>query len=390
MAKGNILIIDNQEIIREYLKSILVKHGFHAIGVDATNGDLSEIEKVLKKNKIDVILSDILLPNVEDGRSIFNYLKNNYNDIPVIMLSVLENTQLIISFLKEGAFSYIVKNVFDEEINVNLLITTLHNAIEKRNLIKEKEVLEEQLNQSEFLAGLGTITSGIAHDIKNTLTAIKGLQKTILRTLSKLDEKDKSRDISKKIISPEDVNVITDRVLMSIECVDKINQLVNELAYNIIEKKPVDISRIIEKVITELVIEFNLDNIRITGKMKPDIKIMARTIDLQQIFYNILKNSVEAIGDRKGKIEINVYERKKNIIIEIIDNGKGIAKDILPNIFSPFYTTKDGKLQMRGFGLSLVSRKVKSYNGIINIHSSIGNSPNTNLTKFTIKFPKEN
>ena len=89
---------------------------------------------------------------------------------------------------------------------------------------------------------------------------------------------------------------------------------------------------------------------------------------IHQVLLNLLLNSLQAI-DNNGKIAVNVKLQADMAVVEVADNGRGIAPDHLPNIFRPFYTTKgDGT----GLGLSLARRIVEDHHGRIDVSSAVG------------------
>jgi len=99
---------------------------------------------------------------------------------------------------------------------------------------------------------------------------------------------------------------------------------------------------------------------------------------IHQVLLNLLLNAQQAI-DSKGKIEVTVEHKGPTAVIEVADNGRGIAPDHLPNIFRPFYTTKgDGT----GLGLSLARRIVEDHHGRIDVTSLVGQG-----TTFTVVLP---
>jgi signal transduction histidine kinase len=99
---------------------------------------------------------------------------------------------------------------------------------------------------------------------------------------------------------------------------------------------------------------------------------------IHQVLLNLLLNAQQAI-DAKGKIEVAVERKGSTAVIEVKDNGRGIAPETLPNIFRPFYTTKgDGT----GLGLSLARRIVEDHQGRIDVTSTVGKG-----TTFAVALP---
>ena len=137
-----------------------------------------------------------------------------------------------------------------------------------------------------------------------------------------------------------------------------------------------DINMLIEDVVDKL--KLSSKNIKINTKLVDDeIYINGDYNRLNQMFINILKNSIEAI-DKKGFINIKTYKRNRYYIITIEDNGIGMNKEVLSKMKEPFYTTKECGT---GLGMSLIYEIANSHNIKINYSSKekIG-------TKVTLKF----
>jgi len=124
----------------------------------------------------------------------------------------------------------------------------------------------------------------------------------------------------------------------------------------------------------------NEKNINLTIDLKPiDLEIRADKKYLEQTFINLLKNSIDAVKKDSGKIYLKAfYNDERKIILEIIDNGIGIADEIIDQIFIPFFTTKE---KGSGIGLSLTSQIMRLHGGSISVVSE----PEIK-TKFTLIF----
>jgi signal transduction histidine kinase len=110
-----------------------------------------------------------------------------------------------------------------------------------------------------------------------------------------------------------------------------------------------------------------------------NFKIRADREKLFRVFFNLLNNSIEALGE-KGAININVIKKKDEFIVDIEDNGKGIKAENLEHIFDPFFTS--GKLKGTGLGLAVVKEIVENHGGLISVDSK-----ENEYTRFSIRIP---
>jgi len=111
------------------------------------------------------------------------------------------------------------------------------------------------------------------------------------------------------------------------------------------------------------------------------IFIQADPHQLVRIFNNLLKNAIQAIPeDRKGEIRVEMWqESPKMVIIQVIDNGKGIPENLYNKIFSPNFSTKNSGM---GLGLAITKKIIEQFNGTIDFESKVDVG-----TTFTLRFP---
>ncbi|SDD19512.1 PAS domain S-box-containing protein [Paenibacillus sp. UNCCL117] len=227
--------------------------------------------------------------------------------------------------------------------------------------------LEEQVQRSDRLAMIGQIAAGTAHEIRNPLTSIKGFLQMFRKSF---EEQGMSREKS-----------YTEVMLKEI---DRINELVSEFLLLSKPKntsfEPVDVSMVLRELLPIINNEAILHNVTVQYEavlgMPP---VIADREYLKQVFLNICKNGIEAMGEG-GYLSIteklDVEERRVNI--EIHDTGPGIPLYVIDKIFDPFFTTKS---EGTGLGLSVCQRIIHDIGGTIRV-SSKGYG-----TTFTISIP---
>ncbi|MEW8973701.1 MAG: ATP-binding protein [Tissierellaceae bacterium] len=219
--------------------------------------------------------------------------------------------------------------------------------------LKESDIKE--LHRQDRIKTLGELTASIVHDIGNPLAGMGNLVEIL---------KDEDYGIEVK-------NEVLD--LMSKEIEDLNNLIINYLDFSReskLDKEYCDIVEVFNDAIKLLKYEMAKKNIKLNIDKQselPNILIDRRAI--KQVIINIIKNSIEAV-EEGGFIDIFIDIEDKCMRISVKDNGYGIDRSELENIFNPFYTTKK---QGTGLGLSTVYKTIKNHNGDIEVISSLGN-----------------
>ncbi len=219
--------------------------------------------------------------------------------------------------------------------------------------------LEQQLLQSEKLSGLGTMISGVAHELNNPLTVIMGNTELMLldKSISLKDNK------SLRIIFKE-----------SERAAKIVSGLLTFAREHRPERRTIKVNDIIEE--SYRLREYNLmtNNVEVILSLSPDVPpILADPYQLQQVFTNIIHNARDALMEKGGgTLTMRSFCRDKTISIEFEDNGPGITKENMKKIFDPFFTTKDvGK--GTGLGLSMAYGIINEHGGTIEAESVAGN-----------------
>jgi len=245
------------------------------------------------------------------------------------------------------------------------LLETLGNqaavAIENAQLYEELKKSEAQMRRADRLAALGTLTAGLAHEIRNPLVAIK----TFTQLLPERFDDIEFRDHFLKVTSGE---------------VDRICSLVNELLEFARPAEPNfhedDINDVAEKIILLVDNEARKKDIKINREYDKEIPpIMIDKEQIKQVLLNLFLNAIEATSEN-GIIAFETRLIHKNnyrdcyVQMKIRDTGKGIQKDDLEHIFTPFFTTKH---QGSGLGLSISHKIIEEHMGYIEVESEVGN-----------------
>ncbi|MDP4086480.1 MAG: ATP-binding protein [Bacillota bacterium] len=227
--------------------------------------------------------------------------------------------------------------------------------------VASKGKLERDDVTLDRLAAVGQIAAGIAHEVRNPLTAVKGFLQ-----LLKAEQPHSYLDIA--AVELENA-LITLQNLLNVSKPDFVSE-----DYSLINlcSEIESILYLFQDQIYKIDIKKNFKN--------TDVKIYGKRNQLKKAFFNLLKNAFEAICDH-GTVTIQHYIQNKNIVVSIEDTGVGIPKEKIGLLGTPFFTSKDTGT---GMGLTQVYSTIYEHNGKIEVSSD-----NNNGTHFKIYFPIE-
>jgi len=235
--------------------------------------------------------------------------------------------------------------------------------------IETRKKIEQQtrrLVQTEKLASLGQLAAGIAHEINNPLTnASLGIQ-----TLkNKLRSKEAGPDFAEKLDAVE-------------RNIDRASTIAQELLQFSCPREAKFVSLNINKVIrhTLTLMQYKLSTFTVLQELGPVPDIMGEPGKLEQVFINVLSNSIEAMPDG-GTITISTAIQGDMVTTRITDTGAGIENENLSRIFDPFFSTKEVGIGT-GLGLSICYGIIKQHGGNIEVVSTQGKG-----TTLTVKLP---
>ncbi|MFF2752782.1 EAL domain-containing protein [Psychrobacillus sp. NPDC058041] len=209
--------------------------------------------------------------------------------------------------------------------------------------ITEKRNAEEQLSKTEKLTVVGELAAGVAHEIRNPLTSIRGLIQLL----------------QQGIIKQEFFEVIYDE-FNRLE--DIIKEFLNLAQPKDIQIKKINPKKLLKDVEILMESEANLQNVQIFSQVEPNIPLIWCDINqIKQVLINLIKNSIEAIHNG-GCVNIQAIKEKSNVLIKIIDNGVGINEERLKKLGEPFFSNKE---KGTGLGLMLCLRIISLHKGTI-------------------------
>lgn len=248
----------------------------------------------------------------------------------------------------------------------------LEYKVQKKS--EEISEIQNELIHIERIASLGKLSSSVAHEINNPLSGVLTYSKLVHKHISKLDlDEDQKASMLRylKVIEGE-----TKR------CGDIVKGLLDFSRSDKVDFKPHHMHRLLKETYTLIEHQMKMENILFqTDFSASNDLILCNGNQIKQAGIAILMNSSEAILEN-GIILIKTRNPDdKHIIVEISDNGSGIAANDIPHIFEPFFSTKE-KASGIGLGLAIVHGIVQNHNGKIELDSELGKG-----TSISIQFP---
>jgi signal transduction histidine kinase len=240
-----------------------------------------------------------------------------------------------------------------------------HTTTLLEKFIQDKSVRIQNMTHIEKLANIGTLASGILHDINNPMYVILGFSENLLEEMDPVAVQEQASEVlqaAKRIITIcKDLNLYAHQDTLK-ECV------------------PVTLTQQLEEAMKVAKFASGLENMKIVRDYSADPVILARPEAIVQICVNLIINALQAMNGQ-GTLTLGARNTDQVASISIGDTGPGIPPEKMEKIFEPFYTTKPPG-QGTGLGLHSVRSLVQEYGGQVLIQSTMGQG-----TTFHLEFP---
>ena len=239
--------------------------------------------------------------------------------------------------------------------------------------LKERESslknAQHALVQSEKMAAVGTLSAGLAHEVKNPLSAVLGYTQ-----LSK-----------RKLDQPEALKQHLDTIETETRrCNEIIGNLMQFSRQEKGEHSPISVNEVVEKSIAIVNHQLALTDVKIESELADSLPdTLGNANQLQQVLMNLMINAQQAMGKDGGTVDLATLVERDSVLITVSDTGPGIEADIATKIFEPFFTTKPAG-QGTGLGLSVTYGIIKDHGGDISVERAEGGG-----AKFVISLPLE-
>ncbi len=356
----DVLIIDDEPAYVRTLSDRMGKRGIFPRTAESGEAGLA----LLATHPVDVVVLDVRLQGM-NGHEVLRLIKKSRPEVEVIFLTGHGTTADGVAGIKAGAFDYLSKPVEFEH-----LLEKIKQAYEKKVRVAEqqkeaafRENINKQLIVAERLAALGTLCTGVAHEINNPLAII---QEWSQRMKAMADAPEKWHQYR------EEFSLGCDKIMSAVGRAKRITHqlldMVQKRAETVME---ISAAGLVREVMQLTDREARNNQIAVDGPTDDThIVFTCDPYPLRQVLLNLMTNALHATP-AGGAIAWRVGADAKHVLFTITDSGVGIAPENLDRIFDPFFTTKPTG-QGTGLGLYLSRRIVENLGGTITVDSTVG------------------
>ncbi|MEO6906708.1 MAG: response regulator [Abditibacteriaceae bacterium] len=363
VAPALILVVDDNDRNRDMLSRRLKKQGYDV----ETAQDGREAMQAARAQSFDLILLDIMMPEI-DGYEVLRQLKadETLRDIPVIMISALDELDSVVRCIEMGAEDYLPK-----PFNPTLLKARIGACLEKKHVrdlaLRFTSELQENYKRLQVLEKLrDDLTHMIVHDLRTPLTSvITGMQ--MVGTTGDLDEI--QREMVGIAISGGETLLGMINDLLDVE---KLESGSMQLDYAVLNA-----TEIIASAVRQVASLFEGKNLTLIQQIAPGVpSFQGDENKLRRILVNLLGNAAKfsSAGDILT-VEARLDEDKQFLVFSVRDTGEGIPKDQFGRIFEKFgqvESRKEGRMMSTGLGLTFCKLATEAHGGHIDVESTLG------------------
>lgn len=359
-----VLLVDDEESFRNAIARRLERRNM----VVSQAPDGTSCLEYLGANEADVVLLDMNMPGMS-GIDTFKAINKYHPGLQVIFLTGNAGITEGVEGIKAGAFDYLSK-----PIEIDHLAGKIRQAWELKRLEAAREQdkifrrrLEKRMIHTQRLASLGTMSTGIAHEINNPLAIIKesaGFMRMVLEGAGQIPEKEM---LFKGL----------DKIEKSVDRARRItHQLLGYVRKHGHELTPVDIRQLTEDTVVLIKQKTQAKKVSVQWDIAPKEPMLMYTdpFQVRQVLINLLENAVDAV-ETGGQIRLSLTRKDQSVCLQVRDNGSGIAPENMAKIFDPFFTTKPNVSENEsgtGLGLFVAHKIMSGLSGSIHVESEPG------------------
>ena len=271
-----------------------------------------------------------------------------------------------------GSFNSMSLQLRDANEEIVAWARTLEDRVEQKTIALRRA--HDQMLHAEKMASIGKMAAVVAHEINNPLSGILTYAKLLRRWLDHPESDDAHREEAQRCL---DLIAAESR-----RCGDLVKNLLTFSRTSPMNPEPTDLGLVVDRLVRLVQHKLEMTSIQLHLDLASDLpRVYCDPAQIEQVLLALVMNAIDAMP-RGGNLWLNMRPKATDQIeIQVRDDGCGIPPEILPRIFEPFLTTKEGEHGV-GLGLAISQSIIERHRGHIEVQSEVGHG-----TTFTIKLP---
>ncbi|HEV8307954.1 MAG TPA: ATP-binding protein [Methylomirabilota bacterium] len=365
LARGRILVVDDEALVTDSLRLALEPAAYTVSTAASGRGALVQAEGA----EWDLAFVDLGLPDM-DGLDLLRRLKVRRPDLVGVVITGYGSGAKGFAARDAGAYAFLEKPA---DMTPEKILTVASNALRHRQAERELATWRQQVAASEKLATLGTLVSGVAHEIRTPLTYVTYSLYLARRELERAVQADPTlAGLAERVLKQEEA---------ALDGVARISRLVEDLRRftrrGVEGRADADLREVVG-VAVDVFRAIRRERIAVETDLASVPALPLDSGQIQQVVFNLLNNSAEAMP-AGGTVRIATRAVPGGGEIEVSDDGPGLSPEVEARLFDPFFTTK---AEGTGLGLSICQQIVEAHGGQIRYATEVGRG-----TTFVIFLP---
>jgi two-component system sensor histidine kinase/response regulator len=334
--------------------------------------------EIMRQHEIAVLLVDQRMPGMS-GVELFEAIREHHPDTVRILITAYSDLTDAINAINRGQVRGYLRKPWDPEH----LKATLREGLEVYETRRKVRELERRLLETERVYSLGVVAAGVAHELRNPLTAL-------LTSLDLAEMRLKGLADGPATGPPpgqegSQVQKAMEQIDHAKQAVDQITEIISgiELSHRRRDEEKIADMKEVANLTLRCVRAELLKRAQIQVDIEPGPPVQGSPNKLGQVVMNLLINALQALPDRprgQNVVSLRLHPIGDFVHLEVEDNGSGIPADVVGQIFDPFFTTKTHG--GTGLGLAISKQIIEEMHGRISVDSEVGRG-----TRFTVELP---
>jgi signal transduction histidine kinase len=367
-----VLVADDEEGIRDVAQAALELDGHRVF----TAGDGAQALDLFREHRPDVVVSDIRMPRM-DGITLLEQIRDLSPGTEVVLITGFADTALVIDALRRGASNLIEKPFRPSELIQQLQPSFLRRglALDAARLRQEVEAGRKRLELHQRMATMGRLLSGLAHEINNPLTFLKGNVEILRHLLARAAGESEPEE--RRAASLRQAQALLDDMGFGARRIEELVAAMRRFGSPVGSSRRLVALREVMDNCLKLTQAKRSPGTRLeVERPAPEVLVDADPVELETCFVNLLVNAYEALQVQGASVRFAAsllpYATGAFhglVEVSVTDDGPGIPQGTVDEVFTPFFTRKQGGM---GLGLSLAYEAAKRNGAQIEIHTAEG------------------